>query len=138
MLTGCSNNQPDPKYPIGKDTVKAFGDATYQIQKNYKKEQELFKFPQQYLIDKNVYAYKDIGDSVYIWGAIGYTIINTKTYEIKQFRDFNGYSQEERKNYKFLYDGEISNLRILNQYDNFTQKEKKIFKNLRDSVKSKN
>ncbi len=48
------------------------------------------KLPEQAMIDRNVYAYKQVNLLVYTYGAIGYTIVNTSTYQIKQYRDSMG------------------------------------------------
>ncbi len=49
---------------------------------------------------------------------------------MKQFRDFNGYTQKEIEYFKIINDDEIENLVILESFNHFSEDERSVFNNL--------
>lgn len=134
LIAGCqTSGYIEPKYPIGKDTIKFFGDTTFQIQKDPTGDHVLIKEPKGSVVDKHIYAYKQIENLVYTWGKRGYTIVNLDTYQVKQFRDYNGYTKEEIKNF---FHKKIDNLILLDKFTDFTEEERKVFEDLMKQVEN--
>ena len=103
FLIGCTHNKSMLlKYPIGKDTIKAFGDARFQILKTNNDDKVLNDVEQNFVIESDVYNYIERDDSVYFYGKIGFTMIDLKNIIIKQYKDYNGFSKEELTNTKLL------------------------------------
>lgn len=125
------------KYPSGFDTVRSFGDGTYQIVRNNDKSMCLLNSNfHSGRIENKIYKYEVKGDRIYVCGAIGYTIINYKANELKQYLTFQGYDKNMIEQYKSL--DEKSNEKYygdrwvrLNKYDDFTEKERKIFEDMK-------
>lgn len=133
ISVGCTNSSEryKQKYPVGKDTIRAFRDGTFQIYKTSTNTHIFMKEPEGAVIDKNIYAYKEEGNLVYTWGAIGFTIVNLTTYQVKQYRDFNGYTKKEIEDFRIFNDDKrIKNIIILDEYTDFSQEERKIFNDL--------
>ncbi|MNZ93873.1 hypothetical protein D3C78_1129650 [compost metagenome] len=134
LLSGClyNNNSSEPKYPIGKDTVAAFGDATYQIYKTYNKEHELINNSEHAVIETHVYAYKEIDELVYTYGELGFTIINSATYNVRQYRDYNGSTQKEIEDYAGYETYYETFFTMLDKYEDFSAEERAVFDELKN------
>lgn len=116
-------NEKNIKHEAGKDTIEVYGDGTFQISGNKGALPILVDLERHTTLEARIEKYKLIGDTLYIQGGRGYTIVNIKSEVIKQYvlHSENDYwEKNERPKYGEKY------IR-LNALDDFSLEEKKIF-----------
>ncbi|MDP4268062.1 MAG: hypothetical protein Q8880_11575 [Bacteroidota bacterium] len=132
-LTSCIES--NVKYPDGRDTVKSFGDGTYQFSyTDDKKYLILINVAVPTSIDDKVINYELIKDKLYVYGGIGYTILDCETNMVRQYLTFEGYTENEKKQYKIcedVNDKNIGKIIKLKKFEDFSKKERIILKNLK-------
>ena len=126
LLVSLYLNEKNVKHEAGKDTIEVYGDGTFQISGNKGALPILADLERHATLEVKIKKYKLIGDTLYIQGGRGYTIVNIKSEVIKQYvlHSENDYwEQTERPKYGDKY---IK----LNTFDDFNQEEKNIFNNM--------
>lgn len=141
IIVGCEGT----KYPVGKDTVQSFGTGMYQIMKSSDQTLSMKNLDDEAvltLIEEKIYRYKLVDDKIYIYGDLGYSILEFKSSKLKQFINFQGYDKEMLEQYHTYF--EPNNQKYygtdwvrLNSFDEFTEKEKEIFQSLKTNENSK-
>lgn len=115
------------KYSSGKDTVESFGNGTFQILKGPDKKISLVDVEKNNNIEEEIKDYKKIKNKIYIFGKIGYTVVDFNLNEIKQYKassDFPGWKNFMIKEYGEKYI-------VINKYNDFTNTEKKVFNEMK-------
>jgi hypothetical protein len=107
ILISCEKSGYTRNFPSGKDTMKYFGDGTFQILRDSEnKTNELFNNRSDNtfnrVVEPNVKDYVQIKEKVYVFGEKGYTILNLDTFDVKQSQSLDGFSEEEQKIFKDL------------------------------------
>lgn len=100
LLVGCSNIPK--KYPKGRDTVESFGDGRFQVLKVgpdkilYLVDESKPQFNGR-VVESNVSGYTRKGEFVYVVGKGGYTVLNYKTGELRQYESLDELPDQEQK-----------------------------------------
>ena len=152
MLTACGNNERT--YDIGKDTVCAFGDGTYQIMHGYRDDEAvetLYNCKHDRCVIDKIDAYMQQNHYVYLIGEIETTIVyygdlNTE----KEYGNSNTekvYAKLNTENNLLLYYTENlgdfnlrwferviedQQIKLLSVYDEYSEDDQKIFENMMD------
>lgn len=143
LLTSCDLSNDyisvglEQKYDIGKDTIKAFGDASFQLFENSSNNDILFlrKYPSQSTIEIDVKKYKVVDTTLYVYGRTGYSVIDLKTDEVIQYQIFEEYTEDEIMYYKnsqeisFVENGYI---KVIDSYEDFSEEERAVFEELKE------
>jgi regulator of extracellular matrix RemA (YlzA/DUF370 family) len=144
LLTSCVSLNPrsedlsggrqkyEQKYVVGKDTVKAFGDAAFQIFEISDDDYALIMLPDNAAIERDIIEYREVGELLYIYGRTGYTIIDLDTNHIRQYQIFEGYTEDEatyryRQETRYVEEGIIE---IVQDFESFSEEEQAVFEEL--------
>ncbi|WP_418791463.1 hypothetical protein [Phosphitispora sp. TUW77] len=133
-LTRCDMQKE--KYPSGKDTVESFEGGIYQIMRNPDRSLSFTNLDISTDIEKKIKDYKKTNNQLFIKGSIGYTVFNLKTYTIKQYVTFEGYTDSEIQQYRQFFEPDIKKLSTcsrLEKYEDFSKEERRIFETLKSS-----
>lgn len=126
FLVSLYLNEKNIRHEAGKDTIEVYGDGTFQISGNKGALPILVDLERHTTLEEKIKKYKLIGETLYIQGGRGYTIVNIKSEVIKQYVSYseNDYWEKtQRPKYGEKY------IR-LNNFDDFSQEEKEIFNNM--------
>ncbi|MEW6183370.1 MAG: hypothetical protein AB1500_09400 [Bacillota bacterium] len=124
------------KHGEGRDTVMSFGDGTYQFFRNDIYLQ-LFNVEKFVTIELKAKTWRLKDNKLYIYGGVGYTILDCKTNKVKQYLTFENYNKQEKESYEYdrlkILAGEIT---VLEKFEDFSPEEREIFINLKkESIK---
>ncbi|WP_127532962.1 hypothetical protein [Paenibacillus kobensis] len=113
ILVSCSQTHTEYKYSKGKDTVKMFGDGTFELQRGYNFDEKrkiitLYNHQEQDILKKNVaeniLSYKVEGEFAYFLDDTGrYLLLDIKRNEIKVSNDLSAYTQEQQQIFNSLH-----------------------------------
>ena len=114
------------KYEAGRDTVEFYGDGSLQIQKVSNEILSFVRIDKKDEIEKKIIKYKKKKEILYLYGEIGYTVVNIKTKLVKQYvmnRQEPEWSNRLKNDLKEEYI-------IIKKYEDLTKEEREIFENI--------
>lgn len=113
------------KYPTGRDTRADFAGGRYQILKGIHLSLKEYGVPSK--LEEEIYKYQEKNKKLYVYGRMGYMVIDLKTNEIKQqgiSSEFSEWASHMKRKYGDRYT-------IISKYEDFTEEERQVF----DSMK---
>lgn len=124
----------DLKHEAGRDTVDLFGDGTFQIMD--RNPSVLYDLDHKLVLEEEVYQYKMVDHSLFIYGRQGYTIVDIYKKAIQQYV-FNTMKKESPYDYKTYYEKYLlpsygDQYKKLDAFSAFTEKEQNIFQEEKD------
>lgn len=132
LLHACLTKEPhvDLRHEAGRDTVDLFGDGTFQLMD--RNPSVLYDLDHNCVLEEEVYQYKMVDHSLFIYGRQGYTIIDINRKVIQQYV-LNTVKKEIPYNYKTYYEKYLlpsygDQYKKFDTFSQFTEEEQKILK----------
>lgn len=119
-------NGKNIKHESGKDTIKVYGDGTFQIIGDKGALPILVDLERRTTLEDGIKKYKLLEDDLYVYGERGYTIVNIKSEVIRQCVIYTLNDRWE-KNHRPKYGEKYIKL---NSFEDFSQEEKEIFNSM--------
>lgn len=124
LVTPIYFNGRDQKHMTGRDTIEVYGNGTFQI--IGRNPSHLVDLERGATLEESITRYKLVGDSLFVSGKRGYTVVNIKSENIKQY-----VVQLENKNWDRINIPKYGESYIrLDKFEGFSQNEQEIFKKL--------
>ncbi len=141
LLTSCDFSNDyisvglEQKYDIGKDTIKAFGDASFQLFETSSNNDNLLlrMYPSHSIIEIDVKNYKVDDKTLYVYGRTGYSVINLITNEVVQYQVFDDYSEDEMYYMSLQGISYVENgyIKVIDSYEDFSEDQREVFEELK-------